>query len=131
MHPDSLSACDVDCAQIFWLAHLTWPPIQSLETKQMQTVKRVEIITGPTEFRLMVGEMEKHGVTGYAVIRNVLGKGDKKVHNWDTLTSEVENLLIVTTIPEHKLSTLVEAIRPILKRFGGSCLVSDAMWVIH
>ena len=28
-------------------------------------------------------------------------------------------------------SQVIEAMRPILKRYGGICLVSDAMWVIH
>lgn len=97
----------------------------------MQNVKRLEIITGPSEFRQMVSAMEAAGMTGYAVIREVLGKGDKTVDSWDFLSSEVENLMIVTTIPENRLQEMVDAIRPILKRFGGSCLVSDAAWVIH
>ena len=97
----------------------------------MKSVKRIEIITGPHEFRQMVSVMEASGMTGYAIIHKVLGKGDKKVDSWDSLTSEVENLMIVTTIGEDRLQEVVEAIRPILKRFGGSCLVSDAAWVIH
>lgn len=97
----------------------------------MKPVKRVEIITGPIEFRSLVDELEAVGVTGYAVIRDVLGKGDRKVNSWDSLSSEVENLLVVTTVPEDRLPSLVETIRPVLMKFGGSCLVSDAMWVIH
>lgn len=97
----------------------------------MQAVKRLEIITGPIEFRRLVDALEAAGITGYAVIRDVLGKGDKKVSSWDSLSSEVENLMIVTTIPTERLQSLVETIRPLLKQFGGACLVSDAMWVIH
>jgi hypothetical protein len=29
---------------------------------------------------------------------------------------------------EHEL---VEAIRPVLKKFGGVCIVSDAKWIVH
>lgn len=97
----------------------------------MQAVKRLEIITGPIEFRSLVAALESAGITGYAVIRNVLGKGDQKVNSWDSLSSEVENLMVVTTIPAERLLPLVEMIRPLLKQFGGACLVSDAMWVIH
>ena len=97
----------------------------------MKPVKRLEIITGPIEFRSLVQELEAAGVTGYAVIRNVLGKGDRKVNSWDSLSSELENLLVVTTVSEDHLMPLVETIRPVLRKFGGSCLVSDAMWVIH
>jgi nitrogen regulatory protein PII len=98
----------------------------------MKNVKRIEIITGPIEFRQMVSTMEGAGMTGYAVLRDVLGKGDQKITNsWDSLTSEEQNLMIVTTIEEERLHDLVEAVRPLLKRFGGACLVSDAAWVIH
>lgn len=97
----------------------------------MQAVKRIEIITGPIEFRSVVDALEAAGVTGYAVVRNVLGKGDQKVNSWDSLSSEVENLLIVATVKEEKLMSLVESVRPVLRQFGGACLVSDAMWVIH
>lgn len=97
----------------------------------MQSVKRVEVITGPIEFRSLVDELEAVGVTGYAIVRDVLGKGDRKVHSWDSLSSEVENLMVITTASADRLTDLVEAIRPLLKKFGGACLVSDAMWVIH
>ena len=97
----------------------------------MKTVKRIEIITGPQEFRQVIEVLEGAGVTGYAVLSQVLGKGDQKVNSWDALTGEVQNLMIVTTILEDKLQQLIESLRPVLKKFGGSCLVSDAMWVIH
>lgn len=97
----------------------------------MKAVKRIEIITGPIEFRGLIDALEAAGITGYAVVRNVLGKGDQRVSSWDSLSSEAENLMVVTTIPEEKLWPLVETIRPVLKQFGGACLVSDAMWVIH
>ena len=45
--------------------------------------------------------------------------------------SAFENLMVVTTIPTDRLQAVVETIRPVLRQFGGACLVSDAMWVIH
>ena len=97
----------------------------------MQIVKRIEIITGPHQFPQVLAALEASGMTGYAVVRNVLGKGDKKVASFDVITGEIENIMVITTIDEENLRDLVETLRPILKRFGGSCLVSDAMWVIH
>ena len=97
----------------------------------MRVVQRVEIITGQQEFPQVLTALESCGVTGYAVLRNVLGKGDQKVYSFDSISGEVENLMIVTTIADDSLNKLIEALRPILKRFGGSCLVSDAMWVIY
>jgi nitrogen regulatory protein PII len=97
----------------------------------VKVVQRVEIITGQQEFPQVLAALEACGVTGYAMLRNVLGKGDKKVYSFDSISGEVENLMIVTTIADDSLNKLIEALRPILKRYGGSCLVSDAMWVIH
>ena len=97
----------------------------------MKVVQRVEIITGQQELPQVLTALEACGVTGYAMLRNVLGKGDKKVYSFDSISGEIENVMIVTTIADDSLNKLIESLRPILKRFGGSCLVSDAMWVIH
>jgi hypothetical protein len=32
---------------------------------------------------------------------------------------------------EDQAQRIVEIVRPVLKRYGGICLVSDAMWVEH
>ena len=84
----------------------------------MRVVKRVEIITGQQEFPQVLDALESCGITGYALLRNVLGKGDKKVYSFDSISGEVENLMIVTTIADDSLNKLIEALRP-------------AMWVIH
>ena len=74
--------------------------------------------------------LEACGVTGYAVLRNVLGKGDKKVESFDPITGEVENLMIVTTIDEDSLNPLIESLRPLLKRFGGLIMRLQAKEVL-
>jgi hypothetical protein len=42
-----------------------------------------------------------------------------------------ENVAFVLACPEESITKLIESIRPVLKKFGGICLVSDAQWVIH
>jgi hypothetical protein len=37
----------------------------------------------------------------------------------------------VIACAENQLSAVIEILRPILKRYGGMCLVSDANWVKH
>jgi hypothetical protein len=41
------------------------------------------------------------------------------------------NVLMTIACDERQANQVIDAIRPILKRYGGICLVSDAMWVIH
>ena len=50
-----------------------------------------------TEQDRLVDVLEDAGITGYAVIRNVLGKGDKKVNSWDSLSRAAD--LHVTARP--------------------------------
>nr|WP_275973938.1 transcriptional regulator [Argonema galeatum] len=75
--------------------------------------------------------MDKLGVSGYSVIRNVIGKGGRGMADDDIEMSVLSNVYVMTTCAEKEVHQLVEAIRPILKRFGGICLVSDAEWIIH
>jgi Fe-S cluster biogenesis protein NfuA len=41
------------------------------------------------------------------------------------------NGCVMTACPPEQVERVVERLRPILKRFGGVCLVSDAEWMIH
>jgi nitrogen regulatory protein PII len=97
----------------------------------MQNVKRLEIITDALEMREVVRVLEAQGVTGYTVIPTVVGKGERGSQSGDDLTDVFKNSLLITACEPSQVQVLVEAIRPILKRRGGVCLVSDAQWVVH
>ncbi len=97
----------------------------------MQNVKRVEIITDALEMREVVRVLEREGVSGYTVIPNVVGKGERGAQSGDDLTDVFKNSMLITACDAARVTALVEAIRPLLARRGGVCLVSDAQWVIH
>lgn len=97
----------------------------------MQNVKRVEIITDALEMREVTRVLDAQGVSGYTVIPNVVGKGERGAQSGDDLTGVFQNSLVITACSPERVEALVESIRPILKRRGGVCLVSDAQWVIH
>ena len=42
-----------------------------------------------------------------------------------------QNSYVLTACTEEQLEQVVAAVRPVLKRVGGVCLVSDALWVLH
>ncbi len=48
-----------------------------------------------------------------------------------SLTGTSANGCVLTACPPEQVREIVEAVRPILKRRGGVCLVSDAQWVRH
>lgn len=49
----------------------------------------------------------------------------------DAFSGAFDNSYIVIACDENESVQIVETVRPILKRLGGICLVSDAMWVKH
>lgn len=97
----------------------------------MQVVKRIEIITDALEMKEVTAVLEAHGVTGYTVIKNVIGKGERGLQSGDDLTDVFKNSYLLTTCPPEQVGEIVEAIRPLLKRRGGVCLISDSQWVVH
>jgi hypothetical protein len=97
----------------------------------MMPVKRVEILTGIQEFDSVVEILEGLGITGYMVLRNVQAGGDRRLGSVDPLTGASQHRLIKTTCSPQKIGELVEAIRPVVSRYGGACIVYDAECVIH
>lgn len=97
----------------------------------MRDVKKIEIVIDSIELPRLLRLLDAKGVTGYTVIRDVAGKGGRGERMGDDLTDVFRNSYVMTACPEGELAELVEAVRPLLKRFGGVCLVSDAQWIIH
>ena len=97
----------------------------------MEAVKRIEIITDAREMREVRGVLDALGVSGYSVVREVIGRGERGEQTGDELTGVFTNSLLITTCAAERLAEIVEAIRPILRRRGGVCLVTDALSVRH
>lgn len=73
-----------------------------------------------------------HGRAGaHRRVREHDVNGERGLRSGDALTQVLTNHYLVTTCPAEHLQEVVEAIRPILRKCGGVCLVSDASWVLH
>jgi nitrogen regulatory protein PII len=96
----------------------------------MEPIKKVEIITNSLEIPQVLKILEKIGVSGYTLIEDVAGKGDRGrvINDLDHTLTNGYVISVCTAEQEHEL---VEEIRPILKKFGGVCIVSDAKWIAH
>jgi hypothetical protein len=78
--------------------------------------------------------LREQDVSGYTVFGNVTGAGERRERRErrdDEPGGGAGNACILTAVPPEKAAALVEAVRPILKRRGGICLVSDASSVKH
>lgn len=95
----------------------------------MKPMKRIEVILPQGEADELIRALEDKGVSAYTLIPSVSGRGDRG----STLHAlgQLDNSYLLVACDEANLHTLVEAIRPFLRRFGGICLVTDAQWVLH
>lgn len=97
----------------------------------MQPAKKVEIICDSVEVKNVLEILESTGIVGYTIVPDVIGKGERGIRRGDDITGVFKNSMIITVCDAALIPAVVEAIRPVLKRFGGVCLVSDAQYVIH
>ncbi len=93
----------------------------------MQPVKRIEIISDSVESHKIIKVLEKVGVLNYTVIRNVVGKGVRGTNSGDLDMSMLENDYVIAFFLDEKTKTLVEKLKPVTKKFGGVCYISDAI----
>jgi nitrogen regulatory protein PII len=92
----------------------------------MHLVKKIEIIANSFELAKILECLDKSGVHGHAVIRNVAGKGLRDSGE-DLDMTMLDNVYIIAfCLPEH-VKTVAENVRPLLNKFGGTCYISDVM----
>lgn len=93
---------------------------------------KVEIITDALEVEGIVKLLDEVGVSGYSIIsKEVTGKGRRGIRSGDKLTDLFKNSYIMVVCNEVEMHKIVEAIRPVIKKFGGVCIVSEVVLRIH
>jgi hypothetical protein len=97
----------------------------------MQPVKRIDLVVPEMLVREVTELLDRHGTGGYTLTRGLSGRGDRGIQPGDGLTGEFSNASLLVVCEEQKLASLLEDLRSLLTRFGGMCLVSDAMWLKH
>ncbi len=95
----------------------------------MHPVSRIEIIASSVEVDKILNALDKVGVPGYTLIRDVIGKSDFRTVSDDVNlgSSTLSNVFIICYCPQEQVKSIVEKIQPILNKYGGVCYLSDAM----
>ncbi len=96
----------------------------------MKSVKRIEMVLQQDIIEDVAKQLDALGISGYTVIRDVLGRGERGLRAGIGL-GVFQYHMMVLACDAGQVSPVVEMLRPYLKRFGGMCLVSDAQWVIR
>jgi nitrogen regulatory protein PII len=92
----------------------------------MQPAKKVEIIVSSLGVEEVLAILEAAKVSGYTVIKSNYGKGDHGISNDDLGEISSNSYIITVCNQESQLNQVVRDITPMLTKFGGICLVSDA-----
>jgi len=97
----------------------------------MIPVKRLEIVVAAPHARRITELLASHGLTGWTLVRDVLGEGTRGLQVGDGITGVSSNHMIITTCPPKRIEAVISELRELLTGIGGMCLVSDAHWVQH
>ena len=97
----------------------------------METVHRIEIVVDAPHAKRVLEKLQSVGLLGYTLIRGVYGSGERGAKLVDEITGVSNNNYILTTCPPDRLEEVTDALRPLLRRFGGVCIISEARWLSH
>jgi nitrogen regulatory protein PII len=97
----------------------------------MIAVKRVEIVIDAAHTPELVRVVKHAGAPGYTLLRDVQGFGDRGDRSGDGLGNVYRNCYLVTAVSEDIALIIAEKTRPLLERYGGICLISDAQLLPH
>ena len=97
----------------------------------MIKVKKIEIVADAVGLPEILRLLDAKGVSGYTVIKDATGKGERGLRSGDEISDVFNNAYVLTACAPEQVVEIVEAVRPILRRSGGICLVSDADWLVH
>ncbi len=97
----------------------------------MKQMKKVEVIIESIYVNRLIELFKESGVTGYTIIRNIEGYGGHGLKTADEANDLLSNNYIFTVCEEEKFEKMIEKIRAFIDRYGGKCIVSDSLVLLH
>ncbi len=97
----------------------------------MQDVKRIEIVVESRVASALIEQLDRLGVHDYTALGDVSGRGRRGERGGDPFSGAFDNTYLLIAVDPADVERIVEEVRPVLRRHGGMCLVSDAAWVRH
>ena len=98
----------------------------------MKPCKRIEIVIETPLVPSLVALLKELDVPGYTLIPDIRGSGDRGIRRADELSGESSNSVVLIACDDPAIvESLLESVRPLIRRSGGICLLSDAHWLRH
>ncbi|MGM0519595.1 MAG: P-II family nitrogen regulator [Campylobacterota bacterium] len=96
----------------------------------MKEMKKIELIIESVYTNRLIELFQEKEITGYTLIKDIEGNGGHGLRTADDVTDVFSNNYIFTVCEESKFLEIKESIRSFTKRYGGKCIVSDAMMLL-
>jgi len=93
----------------------------------MTPVKRVEIVLDDADLPTLLESFTKLGISRYTFIEGVGGMGRHGRRGGDPFSGAFENVYVLVACSQDEADRIAAAVRPLVSRMGGLCLVSDAV----
>lgn len=93
----------------------------------MHTVKRIEIVIDKPHVPHVRRALNEVGVSGMTVFEAISGSGDRGERSGGELSDAQVNHCVLTTCREDQIDQLAALVEPLLRRYGGLCLISDVL----
>jgi nitrogen regulatory protein PII len=97
----------------------------------MRPVKRIEIVADSATAVRLLATLDQIGLHDYTVVKGVFGHGTGGDRGGDPFSGTFDNSYILLVVPPAAADQVVEAVEPLLARFGGMCVLSDAVQVLR
>ena len=97
----------------------------------MRPIKRLEIVIDAAHAPELLEVLQAAKVPGYTVLPDVHGMGDRGERTGEKITNVFGNSMVIVACEPETADRITERVRPLLRKLGGICLVSDAHWVDH
>ena len=97
----------------------------------MIAVKRIEIVIDAAHTPELVRAVKAAGAPGYTLVRDVQGSGDRGDRTGDGLGNVYRNCYLIVAASEDIAQAIVDSTRPLLERYVGVCLITDAQLLRH
>ncbi len=93
-------------------------------------MKKVEVIIESVYLNRLLELFKVHDITSFTLISDIQGCGGHGLKMADDVTDVFSNDYIFVLIEEDKFLEIKEEIRAFTKKYGGKCIITDAMVIL-
>jgi nitrogen regulatory protein PII len=97
-----------------------------MTTLTLYPMKEIRVVVSGDHKSFVTELFDRVHATGYTIIGNISGKGHHGVREAHFMFSDQESLvMIMTVVPEEKVSPILAGLRPLFDRHSGVMFVAD------